>query len=129
MKKILIAVMSVGLALCGAAILAPVAMATSSICDDYNSGKISEKPPGCDTANANADFQTQVQVGINLVLGVAGLIAVAFIIYGGLKYTTSAGDAAKVTSAKNTILYAVIGLVVAGLAFAIVNFVIRGLRF
>ncbi len=65
---------------------------------------------------------------INVVLFVLGLIAVAFIIYGGVKYATSAGDAAKVTSAKNTIMYAVIGLIVAILAYAIVSFVVRGIK-
>ena len=49
------------------------------------------------------------------------------IIYGGFMYTTSAGDSNKVTKAKNAIMYGIIGLVVAMLAFAIVNFVIGGL--
>ena len=45
------------------------------------------------------------------------------IIYGGIQYTTSAGDSGKVTNAKNTILYAIVGLIVSILAYAIVNFV------
>ena len=49
------------------------------------------------------------------------------LIWGGIKYATSAGDSNKVTAAKNTILYAVIGLAVAVLAFAIVNFVVSHL--
>ena len=49
------------------------------------------------------------------------------IIWGGIKYVTSGGDSAGVTSAKNTILYAVIGLVVALLAYTLVNFVLKGL--
>ena len=62
---------------------------------------------------------------INVVLGVLGLIAVIVIIIGGFTYITSSGDAAKVTKAKNTILYGIIGLVIALLAFAIVNFVLK----
>ena len=46
------------------------------------------------------------------------------LIIGGIKYVVSGGDAKKVTDAKNTVLYAIIGLVIAFLAFAIVNFVI-----
>ena len=65
-----------------------------------------------------------LQVIINVVLGVIAFIAVVMIIMGGIQYTTSSGDTAKVTKAKNTILYGVIGLVIALLAFAIVNFVI-----
>lgn len=61
---------------------------------------------------------------INLLIGITGVIAVVVIVIGGLQYTTSTGDAAKVTKAKNTIMYGIIGLVVAMLAFAIVNFVL-----
>ena len=46
------------------------------------------------------------------------------LIIGGVRYTVSQGDSAAVTSAKNTILYAIIGLIVAILAYAVVNFVI-----
>lgn len=61
---------------------------------------------------------------INVILGVVGFVAVFMIILGGISFVTSQGDAAKVTRARNTILYGVIGLVVAILAFAIVNFVL-----
>jgi len=61
---------------------------------------------------------------INILLYAAGIIAVIMIIIGGISYTLSAGDQSKVTSAKNTILYAVVGLIVAALSFAIVNFVV-----
>ena len=62
---------------------------------------------------------------ISVVVGVLGLLAVAMIIYGGFMYTTSAGDASKIKKAKDTITYGVIGLVIALLAFAIVNFVLK----
>ncbi len=61
---------------------------------------------------------------IKVALGVLGIVAVIVIIIGGFTYITSNGDAAKLTKARNTILYGVIGLVVALLAFAIVNFVL-----
>lgn len=64
---------------------------------------------------------------VNVLLYIVGAIAVIMIIVGGFKYVTSGGDSAGVTSAKNTILYAVIGLVVALLAFALVNFVLNDL--
>lgn len=60
---------------------------------------------------------------INILLFLAGIAAVIMIIIGGIRYVTSSGDQSQVTAAKNTILYAVIGLVVAALAFAIVNFI------
>ena len=61
----------------------------------------------------------------NLLLFVLGAIAVIMIIIGGIRYTTSNGDSAQTKAAKDTILYAVVGLVVAILAYAIVNFVIN----
>jgi hypothetical protein len=61
---------------------------------------------------------------INTLLYVVGALSVLMIIVGGILYVTSSGDASSVTKAKNTILYAVVGLVVSVLAFAIVNWVI-----
>lgn len=63
----------------------------------------------------------------NVLLFLAGAIAVIVIIYGGIRYATSTGDAARVKQAKDTILYGVIGLVVSILAFAIVQFIIQNL--
>ena len=60
----------------------------------------------------------------NVLLFLIGAISVIMIVVGGLRYVVSGGDASKVSGAKNTILYAVVGLIVALLAFAIVNFVI-----
>lgn len=61
---------------------------------------------------------------INILLFIIGAIAVLMIIIGGLRYVLSAGDQSAVTGAKNTILYAVVGLIIAVMAFAIVNFVL-----
>lgn len=61
---------------------------------------------------------------INVVLGVLGVVTVAMIIMGGIQYTTSSGDAAKAQKAQKTIIFGVVGLVIALLAFAIVNFVL-----
>ncbi len=63
----------------------------------------------------------------NVILYIVGIIAVIMLIIGGIRYVVSGGDSKKVTDAKNTILYAIIGLVIAFLAFAIVNFVISAL--
>jgi hypothetical protein len=61
---------------------------------------------------------------VNLLLCIIGAIAVVMIIVGGLRYVLSGGDASAVTTAKNTILYAVVGIIVAILAYAVVNFVV-----
>lgn len=62
---------------------------------------------------------------INILSLAGGVIAVIMLIIGGLKYVTSQGDTAKATSARNTILYALIGLVVVALAQVIVKFVLK----
>lgn len=61
---------------------------------------------------------------VNLFLYIIGIIAVIMLIFGGFQYLTSAGNQEKVKSAKNTILYAIIGLVIAIFAYAIINWVI-----
>ncbi len=61
----------------------------------------------------------------NVLLFVLGAISVIMIIIGGLRYVVSGGNATAVTAAKNTILYAIVGVIVALLAYAIVNFVLQ----
>lgn len=61
---------------------------------------------------------------VNVLLFIIGLISVIMLIWGGIRYTTSGGNANSVTAAKNTIMYAIIGLVVAIFAYAIVNWVV-----
>lgn len=73
-----------------------------------------------------ADFaQEQVQNAFTWAYTVAGLVAVAFIIYGGIKYVISQGDPGKTRSATQTIVYAVVGLIVVLLAAAITSLVTK----
>ena len=65
---------------------------------------------------------------IQWVIGIAGVVAVIFVVIGGISYTTSAGDAAKLQKAKNMILYALIGLVIVALAEIITAFVSNMIR-
>lgn len=73
----------------------------------------------------NEDNATSmITIVINILLFVIGIIAVIMIIVGGIRYTLSNGNASSTKEAKDTILYAVIGLIVAMMAYAIVNFVV-----
>ena len=65
---------------------------------------------------------------VNVLLFIIGAVSVVMLIYGGIRYTTSGGNANSVTAAKNTIMYAIIGLIIAIFAFAIVNFVVDQLN-
>lgn len=60
----------------------------------------------------------------NVLLFILGAISVIMIIIGGLRYVISGGNATAVTAAKNTILYAIVGVIVALLAYAVINFVL-----
>lgn len=74
--------------------------------------------------DAESNVLGAVATGIDIFSIIVGVISVIMIIIGGLKYITSAGDSSNITSAKNTILYAVIGLVIVVLAQAIVLYVL-----
>jgi hypothetical protein len=74
------------------------------------------------------DLQGYIKTIVNVMLFILGAIAVIMIIIGGIRYATSNGDAAAIKGAKDTILYAVIGLIVAILAYAIVNFVVGAFK-
>lgn len=78
---------------------------------------------GC-TSGSSGNLSNVVINILNVVIGLLGVVAVIFIIIGGINYMTSSGDSAKVKKARDTILYAVIGLIVSILAGVIVNFVI-----
>lgn len=78
-------------------------------------------------ADASGDFSSALQSLLNSVIGICGLVATIFVVMGGYYYITAAGDPGKIQKAKNTILYACIGLAVCALAFAIVNFTINAI--
>lgn len=80
------------------------------------------------TGNGQVDIPTLtaekvLQNGLNIVYFLLAIIAVIVIIVGALTYSTSAGNAASITKAKNMILYAVVGIVVVFAAYAITAFV------
>lgn len=79
---------------------------------------------GLPQAGAN---DTSLQTIITIILGVLGALAVLFVVIGGLRYIISGGDPQAVSKAKNTIIYALVGLAVAIAAEAIVAFVLGGL--
>lgn len=70
------------------------------------------------------NLQENIALVVNVLLFLIGAIAVIVIVIGGIKYVTSDGDPGKIKSAKDTILYAIVGIVIALLAYALVNFVI-----
>ncbi|MBX4197630.1 pilin [Candidatus Saccharibacteria bacterium] len=91
--------------------------------------EFTENPGECNVAGTDATSQINniVHTIVNLLSAVVGIVAVIMIIVGGFRYITSGGNDTSVTSAKNTILYAIIGLVVVALAQLIVRFTLSKL--
>jgi len=75
--------------------------------------------------NSTSSINRLIRDVINILSVVVGVVAIIMIIVGGLKLITSGGEASKTASARNTILYALIGLVVAVLAQVLVHFVLN----
>jgi cytochrome bd-type quinol oxidase subunit 2 len=116
MRKALIATLvTITLAIGGSYIAAPMVAASAA-------GQVLT---GVDSANTGAtgSLKSNIKRITNVLLFILGAIAVIVIVIGGFMYATSAGDAQKAKTAKDMILYAAIGIVVAMLAFAIVQFV------
>lgn len=78
----------------------------------------------CDQGDPEGTVNNIIATVINIFSLVVGVVSVIMIIIGGLKYITSGGDSGNVSGAKNTILYAIVGLVIVALAQIIVRFVL-----
>jgi multisubunit Na+/H+ antiporter MnhB subunit len=105
---------------------APAYAQTATGCDVVTTGGISHGAECAKPTNAPSQLFGPNSIFVtvtNIMLFIIGAIAVIMLIIGGIRYVVSAGDQNAVTSAKNTILYAIIGIVVAFLAYAAVNFV------
>jgi hypothetical protein len=76
------------------------------------------------SAQGTDNATSMAQTIVSTMLLILGILAVIMIIYSGIKYVISAGDASKIKSAKDTLTYSIVGLIVAVLAYAIVNFVV-----
>lgn len=121
MKNVLKVILSV--LMCG--LFATVAVAGPVSALSLQDGAQAAQCDGC-PENLFGDTGVFRQI-TNVILYIAGIVVVVMLIIGGIRYVVSGGDSKKVTDAKNTVLYAIIGLVICFLAFAIVNFVISSL--
>jgi Type IV secretion system pilin len=128
-----IASLSVSILMClGFAVPALAQTAQDQINNGLCSGsnlQFTENPGQCTVAGTDATSRINniVHTIVNLLSALVGIVAVIMIIVGGFRYITSGGNDTSVTSAKNTILYAIIGLVVVALAQIIVRFTLSKL--
>ena len=126
MKKLQTIIISIT-AMLGLAVL-PVIAVSAADCSDPVSC-IQQGTDDVSTKKGSSDDLTKgITTVVNVLLFVLGAVAVIMIIIGGIRYSTSGGDSSQIQSAKNTILYAVVGLIVAILAYAIVRFVLDAFK-
>ena len=95
---------------------------------DYGPDEIPTTPAGCNVkpdSKVNGGLMTKLNTVIIVIVGLVGIVSVVMIVIGGITFATSQGDTAKTTKGKNTVLFGIVGLIVALLAFAIVNFVLK----
>ena len=94
----------------------------------FNASGIGDPAANCpndESGQAGQTIDGIIKLVINVFSLIVGVVSVIMIIIGGLKYITSGGDSGNITGAKNTILYAIIGLVVVALAQVVVKFVLE----
>lgn len=108
---------------------APVAVSAQGpiqggLCKGAQELTIQEGEQVCRDPEANTGFTNLLRRIINIISVIIGVIAVIMIIFAGFRYITSGGKQESVSAAKNTILYAIIGLVIVALAQVIVRFVL-----
>ena len=100
---------------------------SSAVCGDESIDPDLRRQAGCEVKDDA--FSNTANNLINIAISIIGLIAVVVIVIGGIQYAVSLGDPGKITQARNMIIYGVIGLVVAIMAWAIVRFVVDSLSF
>lgn len=107
-------------------VLAPVtahAQIQENLCGGAANLSLSEQE-SCEDSESEDSLNSLIKNIVDIFSVVVGVISVIMIIVGGFKYITSGGESNNVTSAKNTIMYAIIGLVIVALAQFIVRFVL-----
>ncbi len=97
--------------------------AKQSACDGIGAAAGNAPGSGCTTTSGPSVDET-IAVAVNILSAIVGIVAVVAIIVAGLRFITANGDSNNISSARNTILYALVGLVVAALAQVIVHFVL-----
>lgn len=123
-------------ALAAPMLLAPVAVSAEDIgsCggigSSINQGVNSATGDGrsCNASTADGDVNSLQSIAakiVNFLSVIVGIVAVIMIIVGGFRYITSGGDSGNVSSAKNTLIYAIVGLIIVALAQFIVRFVLE----
>lgn len=120
--KIFTKILTVGMLMVGLlGVFTPAVSAANgiNICSNGNENSVYCKNKNTGETQVNGIIKTIVEV----LLTAVGVISIIMIVIGGIMFALSSGDAQKAAKARNTVLYAVVGLAVSLFASAIVNFV------
>lgn len=119
MKKLLLSVFATVMMVVGLTGVASVSPAYAE-----TAPKPGEMVSAPSDSNMGGNLLDTLKKVITVIVGALGFVAVAMVVIGGVTYATSQGDATKTKKAMNTILYGIVGVIVAMLAYAIVNFIL-----
>jgi len=95
-----------------------------NLCGGAQTLQVGEQDACSETGEAQDRVNDIIATVINIFSVIVGVVAVIMIIFGGFRYITSGGDSGNISSAKQTIIFAIVGLVVVALAQIIVRFVL-----
>lgn len=124
-QKIKITLASLALVL-GLGLVALPATSFASTSSDSACAGLTQISSSDDCNNDGKGLKNAISVVVQVLSYAVGIAAVIMIIISGFKYITSGGDSGRVGSAKNTLIYALVGLAIAGLAQFLVHFVLNG---
>jgi hypothetical protein len=125
MKKFVLIALTAVTLLVGVALVHTAPALAASAKDEICSGVgAASGGSGCSTPTGSPTVNSVINTVINIISAFVGIVAVIMIVFAGFRYVTSGGDSGKISSAKNTLIYAIVGLVVAGLAQIIVRYVV-----
>ncbi len=101
----------------------------NSVCGGANTLQINAEGDGScpETSGGTDTINNFIGTIVNVFTAIVGVVAVIMIVFGGFQYITSGGDSGKISTAKNTIIYALIGLIFVALAQVFVRFVLNKL--
>lgn len=125
LKQIMLSVVALGLT---ALPLVPAASVSAQISDadkEAACAGLGAAGRGCNTVDAESEVSSLVVTVVDILSLIVGAASVVMLIIGGFRYVISGGDANSISAAKNTILYAIVGLVIVALAQFIVRFVLN----
>ncbi|MDQ5953357.1 MAG: hypothetical protein QG647_91 [Patescibacteria group bacterium] len=121
MRRIFILLAVLGTLFCMSVSSAAVYAVDKQVCDGIGA---TSNGSGCDQPAGQKSIPAMLTTIIEVFSWLVGIVSVIMLIYGGFRYVTSGGESSAIKSAKDTMLYAIVGLVIVALAQIIVQFVL-----